>query len=103
MNTRITPSHIARAHNVVGFAPEAIADLVESETSTTIGIFPTNLIEEPWRAHHLAGEAVDDVSERVAILRFENSMASFRVKQVLQRREREREELEGGKRGGRAR
>jgi hypothetical protein len=96
MNVRITSSHIAQARNVIGLAAEEIARLVESETSTTIGIFPTNLIEEPWRAHHLFGAASDDVSKSVAIFQFESSIASFRMKQLLREREKEREK---GKRG----
>jgi hypothetical protein len=98
MNIRITPSHIARARNVAGLAAEEIADLVKSEASTTIGIFPTNVIEEPWRAHHLYGVAIDDLSEGVAIFRFENSTASSNVKQVLRRRALEKAEREKGKR-----
>jgi hypothetical protein len=86
MNIRILPSHVARARNVVGLTTAEVTGLVESERSTTIGIFPTNLINEPWRAHHLSGVAIDDVSEDVAIFQFENSTASFHVKQLLKER-----------------
>ena len=69
MNITITQAHLARAHNAVGQAPEAVADLVESEATPAIGVFPTNLVEEPWRAHHLSGEAGDDAAlEDVAVV-----------------------------------
>ena len=47
MNITITQAHLARAHNAVGQAPEAVADLVKSEATAAIGVFPTNLVEEP--------------------------------------------------------
>jgi hypothetical protein len=89
MNIHIDKSHVARAHKVAGRTPEEIADLVETEPSTAIGIFSTD-IGEPWRAHHLAGEIVDVVTDDVRIFRFETSTASFTVKQELRRREEER-------------
>jgi hypothetical protein len=104
MNITITKPHIARAQNVVGQAPEAIADLVESEGATVIGIFPTHLVEEPWRAHLLAGEAVVEITEDVAILWFESSTASFGVKQIIRLRELKRkEEAEEARKRGRRR
>lgn len=94
MNISITQAHLERAHNAVGQALEAVADLVESEATPAIGIFPTRPAEEPWRAHHLSGEVGE--SDDVAVFRFESSTSSFRVQQELRRRqaEREREEAE---------
>jgi hypothetical protein len=105
MSIAITPSHLERARDVVGYPTEAVADLVESKTSAAIGIFPTNVVEEPWRAHHLSG-VVGDVPEDVAVFRFESSTASFHVKQELRLREEDREreaaEREKAKRSARA-
>jgi hypothetical protein len=56
--------------------------LVEESGSTAVWIFPTGYENDPWQAHLLRGEAIDDVSEGVTIFRFESSMASFRVKQA---------------------
>jgi hypothetical protein len=93
MNVHITSSQVSRAHDVAGLAPEAIADLVEATTSAAIGIFPTDLAEEPFRAHRLSGEAADEpaLARDVAIFRFASSVASFGVKQVLRRRQADRE------------
>jgi hypothetical protein len=99
MNILITSSHIARARDVVGLRTEEIASLVEAEASTTLGVFPTKLAEE-WRAHHLSGATVDEVSEGVVIFQFESSTASFRVKQLLREREKAREKTERGHRRG---
>jgi hypothetical protein len=95
MNISITPSHLERAYNAVGQTPEAVADRVESDAVPAIGIFPTNLVEEPWRAHRLSGDDAA-LAPDVVVFRFESSTASFRVKQELRRREleREREEAE---------
>jgi hypothetical protein len=103
MNIQITSSHVARARDVAELTVEGIALLVEAQTATAVGIFPTNFATEPWRAHHLGGAFVDEISASVMILKFENSTASFRVKQLLQERAKEREkaEREKSKRGWR--
>jgi len=90
MNIRITPSAIALARDVTALSDEEVARLVEeSGTPSVIGIFPTGYEDDAWRAHLLRRESVDDVSDAV-VLRFPNSMESFRAKQALLRREREK-------------
>jgi hypothetical protein len=93
MNIHITPSVAAQARDVSSLTTEEVACLIEeSAIPTVIGIFPTGYPEEPWRAHVLRGPPVDDLSEQegAASFRFESSTASFRVKQALRRRERDK-------------
>jgi hypothetical protein len=89
MNIRITQSVLEQARDVAGVDTDEVAHLVKESGSTAVGIFPTGYEDDPWRAHLLRGEAVDDVSDAV-VLRFPNSMESFRAKQALLRREREK-------------
>ena len=96
MNIRITPSAIALARDVTALSDEEVARLAEDSGSpSVIGIFPTGYENDPWRAHLLCGEPVDDVSEGINIFRFESSLASFRVKQFLRRRDRKKSKQRG--------
>jgi hypothetical protein len=83
-----TPSVAEQARDVSRLTAEEAACLVkESASLMVLGIFPAHYVDEPWRAHLLRGEPADDVSGAV-VLRFPNSMACFRVKQILRRHER---------------
>jgi hypothetical protein len=93
VHINIPASAIALARDISGLTAEEAADLAEkSEAAVVIGIFSVGLhfACERW-VHLLRGEPVEDASEGVSIFQFESSMASFRVKQVLRRRQREKD------------